>query len=48
MAKSMQPEGSSLRNQPHEGVMGLSDLFGQLFDIATGQFRIDPRLTGIL
>jgi hypothetical protein len=44
----MQPEASPLRNQPHEGVMGLSDFLGQLFDIAAGQFRVDARLAGVL
>jgi hypothetical protein len=44
----MQPELSPLRKQPHEGVMGLPDLFGQLFDIAAGQFRIDASLAGVL
>jgi hypothetical protein len=46
--KLMQPEASPLRKQPHEGVMGLSDFFGQLFDIAAGQFRVDTRLAGVL
>ncbi len=44
----MQPEASPLRKQPHEGVVGLSDFFGQLFDIATSQFHIDASLAGVL
>jgi hypothetical protein len=44
----MQPEASPLRKQAHEGVMGLSDFVGQLFDIAAGQFRIDASLAGVL
>jgi hypothetical protein len=43
----MQPEASSLRNQPHEGVVGLSDFFGEFLDIAAGQFRVDAGLAGI-
>jgi hypothetical protein len=44
----VQPEASPLRKQPHEGVMGLSDFFGQFFDIAAGQLRIDASLAGVL
>ncbi len=44
----MQPEAAALRHQPHEGVVGLPDLFGELFDVTRGQFRIDPRLSCIL
>jgi hypothetical protein len=44
----MQPELAPLRKQPHEGVMGLSDFFGQFLDIAAGQFRIDTSLAGVL
>jgi hypothetical protein len=46
--KLMKPEASPHRHQAHEGVMGLSDFFCQLFDIAAGQFRIDARLAGVL
>jgi len=44
----VQPDAALLRDQPHEGVMGLPDFFGQLFDIAAGQFRIDASLAGIV
>ncbi len=44
----MQPELSPLRDQPHEGVMRLPDLFRQLLDIAAGQFGVDARPAGIL
>jgi hypothetical protein len=43
----MQPELSPLRNQPHEGVMGLPDFRGQLFDIPAGQFGVNARPAGI-
>jgi hypothetical protein len=46
--ESVQPETAPLREQPHEGVMGLPDLFGQFFDIAAGQFRTDASLAGIV
>jgi hypothetical protein len=44
----VQPEASPLRKQPLEGVLGLPDFFGHFFDIATGQFRIDASLSGVL
>jgi hypothetical protein len=44
----VQPEAPPFRDQPHEGVVGLSDLFGQLLDIAASEFCIDARSAGIL
>jgi hypothetical protein len=44
----VQPDAALLRDQPHEGVMGLPNLFGQLFDIAAGQFRIDSSSASIV
>jgi len=44
----VQPEAPPFRDQPHEGVMGLPDFFGQFLDIAASQFCIDARLAGIL
>lgn len=44
----MQPEASPLRNEPHEGVMGLPDLLRQFFDVAASQLRIDAGPAGIL
>jgi hypothetical protein len=43
----MQPKLPSLRHQPDEGVMGLPDLCGQLFDVAAGQLGVNARLAGI-
>jgi hypothetical protein len=43
----MQPNLTSLRNQPHKGMTGLPDLRSQLFDIAAGQFGVNARLAGI-
>jgi hypothetical protein len=44
----MQPKLLSLRNSSHESVMGLPDLCGQFFDIATSQFGVNARPAGIL
>ena len=46
--QSVQPVAAPLQDQPPEGLVGLPDLFGQLFNIAAGQFRIDARPTGIV
>jgi hypothetical protein len=44
----VQPDAAPVRDQPHEGEMGLPDLFGQFLDIAARQFRVDARLTGVV
>jgi hypothetical protein len=44
----MQPDAAPFHHQPHEGQMGLPDLFGQFLDIAARHFRVNASLTGIV
>jgi hypothetical protein len=46
--RSVQPKAAPRRDQLHEDVMGLPNLFGQFLDIAAGQLGVDASSAGIV